>query len=159
MLPNKGEMSPHGPDGTPLIDKSVSLNETWAAMEKLLDTGKVKSIGVSNMIQSEVEQILKTAKHKPDSIQIEVRRFGRPGFRRMGLRADLIIFPFPQLHPYLQQGKYVKWLQSQGIAVTAYSPFGNLNPSQCRLVTERDGPRPLLLSDAWPVSLHSLQRR
>lgn len=128
MLPNKGEMSPHAPDGTPLIDITVSLNDTWAAMEKLLDTGKVKSIGISNMIQSEVEQILKTAKHKPDSIQIEACP-SDPCFEPFGLRADLN-YPEPQLHPYLQQGKYVKWLQSKGIAVTAYSPFGNLNPSQ-----------------------------
>lgn len=74
MLPDQGEMSPHAPDGTPLIDKSVSLNETWAAMEDLLATGKVKTIGICNMIQSEVEQILKTAKHKPDIMQMEVGR-------------------------------------------------------------------------------------
>ena len=34
-----------------------------------------------------------------------------------------------QIHPYLQQLDFVKWLQAQGIAVTAYSPFGNLNPT------------------------------
>jgi diketogulonate reductase-like aldo/keto reductase len=32
------------------------------------------------------------------------------------------------LAPDLQQTEYIKWLQSQGIVVEAYSPFGNLNP-------------------------------
>lgn len=90
MLPGKGEMSPHAADGTPLIDKSVTLGQTWAAMEQLLDTGKVKAIGVSNMIKSEVEEILKTAKHKPDAIQLEVRAACAPARCRDAIfrRAD-----------------------------------------------------------------------
>jgi hypothetical protein len=67
MLPGKSEMSPKGEDGKPLVDRSVSLSDTWAAMEKLLEGGKVKNIGISNMIQSEVEEILKGAKHGPFS--------------------------------------------------------------------------------------------
>jgi alcohol dehydrogenase (NADP+) len=130
MLPDQGEMSPHAPDGTPLIDKSVSLNETWAAMEDLLATGKVKTIGICNMIQSEVEQILKTAKHKPDIMQMEVGRLSLllplQHFLQALTPPPLL---FAKIHPYLQQGPYVKWLQAQGIVVTAYSPFGNLNPT------------------------------
>lgn len=34
-----------------------------------------------------------------------------------------------ELHPYLQQVKFVKWHHKKGINVTAYSPFGNLNPT------------------------------
>ena len=33
-----------------------------------------------------------------------------------------------ELHPYLQQVDWVKKHQELGINVTAYSPFGNLNP-------------------------------
>lgn len=60
------ELIPKKEDGTPLVDTEVTLGQTWAAMEKLLEGGKVKNIGISNMIQSEVEEILKTAKHVPD---------------------------------------------------------------------------------------------
>ena len=98
-------------------DTETTLAQTWAEMEKLLEMGKVKNIGLSNFTKSEVsygiqfqlkslmrlqvEEVLKSAKHKPDVIQLE-------------------------LHPYLQQSEYVKWLQAQGIEVTAYSPFGNV---------------------------------
>jgi alcohol dehydrogenase (NADP+) len=71
-------------------------------MEKLLDTGKVKAIGVSNFSKSELEKLLKSAKIKPAVHQFET-------------------------HPYLQQQAFVDWHKSQGIEVTAYSPFGNQN--------------------------------
>jgi alcohol dehydrogenase (NADP+) len=71
-------------------------------MEKLLDTGKVKAIGVSNFSQHELEALIKTAKVKPAVHQFET-------------------------HPYLQQQAFVDWHKEQGIEVTAYSPFGNQN--------------------------------
>jgi diketogulonate reductase-like aldo/keto reductase len=40
-------------------------------MEKLLDTGKVKAIGVSNFSQNGLETLLKTAKVKPAVHQFE----------------------------------------------------------------------------------------
>lgn len=36
MLPNKGALSPQSPEGVPLVDRSVTLGQTWAAMEDLL---------------------------------------------------------------------------------------------------------------------------
>jgi diketogulonate reductase-like aldo/keto reductase len=97
-----GEMIPKV-GGVAVRDTETTLAQTWAEMEKALDQGKVKNIGISNFTKSEVEELLQAAKHKPDVIQLE-------------------------LHPYLQQTAYVEWLQSQGIEVTAYSPFGNQNP-------------------------------
>lgn len=79
-------------------DNNTTLSQTWAAMEDLLQTGKVNAIGLSNCTKSEVEEVLRSAKHKPDVMQIE-------------------------LHPFLQQSEYVKWLQSHDIQVTAYSPL------------------------------------
>ena len=71
-------------------------------MEKLLDTGKVKAIGVSNFSKKELEDLIKVAKVKPAVHQLET-------------------------HPYLQQQEFIDWHKEQGIAVTAYSPFGNQN--------------------------------
>jgi len=71
-------------------------------MEKLLETGKVKSIGVSNFSKMEVQTLLKSAKVKPAVHQFET-------------------------HPYLQQQAFIDWHKQQGILVTAYSPFGNQN--------------------------------
>jgi len=71
-------------------------------MEKLLDTGKVKAIGVSNFSKKELEDLIKKAKVKPAVHQFET-------------------------HPYLQQQAFVDWHKQQGIEVTAYSPLGNQN--------------------------------
>lgn len=73
-------------------------------MGKLLSTGKVRNIGVSNFAPDQVKRVIKKSKFKPSVHQME-------------------------LHPYLQQVDWVKWHQEQGINVTAYSPFGNLNPT------------------------------
>jgi alcohol dehydrogenase (NADP+) len=56
-----------------MID-DAPLHETWAEMERLLGAvpQRVKNIGVSNFTRSEIEELLKTAKHKPDVNQIEV---------------------------------------------------------------------------------------
>lgn len=71
-------------------------------MEKLLDTGKVKSIGISNFSKKELEILLKAAKIPPSVHQIET-------------------------HPYLQQTSFLEFHKKNGIEVTAYSPFGNQN--------------------------------
>ncbi|KAM0746962.1 putative aldehyde reductase [Meredithblackwellia eburnea MCA 4105] len=85
----------------------VPFTETWAAMEKLLDTGKVRNIGISNFSQAEVEILLKSAKVKPAVHQLE-------------------------RHPYLPQYDFVKKHEEWGIHVTAYSPLGNTNPSYAK---------------------------
>jgi diketogulonate reductase-like aldo/keto reductase len=92
-----GEMIPKV-NGVAQRDTETTLAQTWAEMEKLLEKGKVKNIGVSNFTKSEIEEVLRTAKHKVDALQIE-------------------------LHPWLQQTALVEWCQSQGIVVTAYSPL------------------------------------
>ena len=71
-------------------------------MEKLVETGKVKAIGVSNFSQHELDALLKDAKVRPAVHQFET-------------------------HPYLQQQAFIDWHKQQGIEVTAYSPFGNQN--------------------------------
>jgi len=73
---------------------------TWAAMEKQQDSGKARSVGVSNMTISKLQSLLTKARIPPAVNQVEV-------------------------HPSLQQEELVQWCMQQGIAVTAYSPLGN----------------------------------
>ncbi|CDK25863.1 unnamed protein product [Kuraishia capsulata CBS 1993] len=87
-------------------NKSVDIDyvETYRAMEALLDTGKVRAIGISNFCQSELDRLLAAAKIVPAVHQME-------------------------LHPYLKQETFLDYHKSHGIHVTAYSAFGNQNPS------------------------------
>lgn len=71
-------------------------------MEKLLKTGKVKAIGVSNFSKAEMERLLKDTSVVPAVHQMEC-------------------------HPWLQQHEFTAWHRMKGIHVTHYSPFGNQN--------------------------------
>lgn len=73
LNPESGVAIPRRADGTRDLD-NVKPSETWAAMEKLLDTGKVKAIGVSNYSIPILEELLKTAKVVPAVNQIELHR-------------------------------------------------------------------------------------
>jgi diketogulonate reductase-like aldo/keto reductase len=57
------------PDGhasdVPLEDTSVSLEDTWLAMEELVKQGYTRSIGLSNFNSQQIEKILKIATIKP----------------------------------------------------------------------------------------------
>jgi diketogulonate reductase-like aldo/keto reductase len=73
--------------------------ETWKAMEKLYEEGKVRAIGVSNFHIHHLEELLSEAKHKPVVNQIE-------------------------LHPFLAQEEIRAFCKKHEIAVEAWSPIG-----------------------------------
>ncbi|KAI9498433.1 xylose reductase [Zychaea mexicana] len=76
-----------------------SLHDCYRELEKLVDDGLVRNIGISNFNVQLTLDLLTYCRIKPAVLQIE-------------------------LHPYLQQKRLVHWVQSQGIQVTAYSSFG-----------------------------------
>lgn len=93
------EQLPKRPDGTIYYD-DTHYRDTWAAMEKLVDQGLVKAIGLSNFNARQIDDILSIAKHKPVLNQVEC-------------------------HPYLIQTQLITYCRSRGLAVTAYSPLGS----------------------------------
>ena len=87
-------------DGDKEVRWSKATNqETWGAMEKLVEKKLARSIGISNYQAQTIYDTLKYAKIRPATLQIE-------------------------LHPYLQQDQLVKLAKAEGIVVTAYSSFG-----------------------------------
>lgn len=86
----------------------IPIQTTWAAMEKLLDKGLVKSIGVANFTTMMLVDLLTYARIKPTVNQIEI-------------------------HPYNSQVELVEYCQRLGITVTAYSPLGSWRGKQVLL--------------------------
>ncbi|KAI6784252.1 uncharacterized protein J7T54_004798 [Emericellopsis cladophorae] len=78
----------------------VPVEETWRAMERMVEKGKIRTIGLSNFTQERIEEVLSFAKTKPAVLQIEA-------------------------HPYFQQPALLDWCKKNDILVTAYSPSGN----------------------------------
>jgi len=78
----------------------ASYTDAWKAMEKLVEKGLAKSIGISNFNSQQIEEILKVATIVPATNQVEC-------------------------HPYLPQIKLSEFCASKGITLTAYSPLGS----------------------------------
>lgn len=86
------------PDGSIKASKAP-IQETWQAMEALVDAGLTKSIGISNFQGSLILDLLRYARIRPATLQIEH-------------------------HPYLVQPDLIHLANAEGIAITAYSSFG-----------------------------------
>ncbi|KAH9907806.1 NADP-dependent oxidoreductase domain-containing protein [Xylariomycetidae sp. FL2044] len=103
--------------GRPAIDieLSRSFDVTWRAMERLVEIGKTKYIGLSNFSSPKIKRLLLSAKIKPAVNQVEC-------------------------HPHFPQKGLVKFCQDNGIHVTAFGPLGCVPiPS----LVGRTGPGPL----------------
>lgn len=95
----KGKLLPD--TGADLLDlAAVPIAATWQAMEKLVEQGLCRHIGVSNFSVKKLTELLATANRPPEMNQIE-------------------------LHPYLQQPPMLDFCREQGIQLTAYSPLGS----------------------------------
>ena len=77
----------------------VPVAETWGAMEELVDTGLVRTIGVCNFGISLLRDLQAGARIQPSSLQVE-------------------------MHPRLTQEKLLRFCNQENIAVTAFSPLG-----------------------------------
>jgi len=94
---------PHNPyddNGVLQFEKNGDYLETYKQIIHLRDTtDKVRSIGVSNFTEKQLDRVVKETGVKPVINQIE-------------------------LHPKIPQKELVKNFESQGIKIEAYSPFG-----------------------------------
>ncbi|KAL0025391.1 hypothetical protein WJX79_003513 [Trebouxia sp. C0005] len=84
-------------------DHTVTIQQTWEAMEELVDSGLVRHLGVSNFSVKQVEELLECARIKPVANQVE-------------------------LHPFLPQRKLVGVCARKGVHCIAFSPLGHSDP-------------------------------
>lgn len=105
----------HTPSGGPAARK-----EMWQALERLVDEGRAKSIGVSNFGVGHIQEMKQWAKIWPPQVnQIEVY-FPLPPFQSPLPHAWLT---HPQLHPWCQQRTTTAFCTSHNIIIEAYSPL------------------------------------
>lgn len=102
-------------DGKTIIPGRATIQETWTALETLVDTGLARSIGVSNFTSQLIMDVLRYAKIPPATLQIEH-------------------------HPYLAQLGLVKYAQENGIVITAYSSFGPQSFIELNMQIAKDTP-------------------
>ncbi|XP_071090006.1 aldo-keto reductase 1B-like [Haliotis cracherodii] len=78
----------------------VDYIDTWRAMERLVDKGLVKAIGISNFNMAQLKRLLSAdnLKYKPANLQIEIS-------------------------PYMDNSDLVNFCQENDITVTAYTPL------------------------------------
>lgn len=86
-------------DGRVAVDCGTDVTAVWKEMEKLVEEGLVKNIGLSNFNEDQVQSIVEFATIKPAMLQIEV-------------------------HAYFQQMDIRMLCKELGIPVTAYCPLG-----------------------------------
>lgn len=77
----------------------VSINDTWAGMEELVDQGLVRNIGVANFNVALLRHLKVAARIQPQVNQVE-------------------------LHPFLAQDQLLRYCADVGIALTGFSPLG-----------------------------------
>lgn len=103
MYKNDHEQWPRNPDGSRALN-NVDFVDTWTAMERLVEMGWVKSIGVSNFNSEQIARLLTVAKIRPVVNQIECS-------------------------PTINQKKLTKFCRDRNIAVSGFCPLGHPNPA------------------------------
>ena len=107
------------------LDDLISLDDcpllsTWVELEKAVNDGLVRSIGVSNFSPKKLHDLMANCKIPPAVNQVEC-------------------------HPYLQLSDFHRYCQAKNIHVTGYSPLGSPDRPDS---ASKQAQEPLLLEDA-----------
>src|SRR5580704_2564314 len=65
------EHDPRDQNGDVIYDREVTLRDTWSAMESLVDHGKCRAIGLSDIGLKELLPVYESARIKPAVVQVE----------------------------------------------------------------------------------------
>jgi alcohol dehydrogenase (NADP+) len=99
-FPPGEEQQPRDAHNQPVYDTGVTLIETWRAMERLVDAGKARSIGLSDITLDKLREIVAAARIKPAVVQVES-------------------------HPYLPEWELLEFCLQHGIVLQAFAPLGH----------------------------------
>jgi aldehyde reductase len=94
------EQDPRDENGNVIYDNEVTLYDTWKAMERLVDLGKCRAIGLSDVNLQQLTEIYESARIKPAVVQVES-------------------------HPYLPETELLEFCKEKGIIFLAFAPLGH----------------------------------
>jgi aldehyde reductase len=94
------EHDPRDKDGNVIYDRGVTLFETWRAMETLVDQGRCRAIGLSDVSLDQLLPIYECARIKPAVVQVES-------------------------HPYLPETELLEFCNEKDIVLLAFAPLGH----------------------------------
>lgn len=123
---------PRDANGNVIYDSSVTLLDTWGALEELVDEGKCKAIGLSDVDLEKVRDIFEAANIKPAVVHVES-------------------------HPYLPEWELLDYCRKNGIVLQAFAPLGhNSEPNLLAdpvitAIANRVGKTPAQVALAWAI--------
>ncbi len=126
------EQDPRDQNGKVLYDKAVTLLDTWRAMESLVERGRCRAIGLSDIALNELIPIYESARIKPAAVQVES-------------------------HPYLPEIELLEFCKEKGVILLAFAPLGHgmrpglLEDPVIAAVAARVGKTPAQVLLAWAV--------
>jgi alcohol dehydrogenase (NADP+) len=126
------EQDPRDQNGNVLYDHGVTLLDTWRTMEALVDHGKCRAIGLSDVGLNELKPIYESARIKPAVVQVES-------------------------HPYLPETELLEFCKEKGIVFLAFAPLGHgarpgpLEDPVILKISARIGKTPAQVLLAWAV--------
>ncbi|HEY1863509.1 MAG TPA: aldo/keto reductase [Roseiarcus sp.] len=94
------EQDPRDERGQVIYDSGVTLVETWGALERLVDDGRCKSIGLSDVNLEKLREVVAAARIKPAVVQVES-------------------------HPYLPEWELLDFCKEHGIVLLAFAALGH----------------------------------
>ncbi len=94
------EQDPRDQNDNVLYDESTTLMDTWRAMENLVDGGKCKAIGLSDVSIAQLREVFEQARIKPSVVQVES-------------------------HPYLPETEILDFCNGNGLVMLAFAPLGH----------------------------------
>jgi diketogulonate reductase-like aldo/keto reductase len=94
------EQDPRDSNGNVIYDKGVTLRDTWRALEGLVDEGRCKAIGLSDIALDQTKEIFEAGRIKPAVVHVES-------------------------HPYLPQWDLLDYCGRNGIVLQAFAALGH----------------------------------
>jgi diketogulonate reductase-like aldo/keto reductase len=126
------EQDPRDAQGQVIYDSGVTLVDTWHAMERLVDDGHCKAIGLSDITLEKLREVVAAARIKPAVVQVES-------------------------HPYLPEWELLEFCRAHGIVLQAFAALGHaleprvLDEPVITAIAQRMHKTPAQVALAWAV--------